>query len=646
MIMDTWFPVHTGEQVYTAKLAQALADEHGYEVDIYTRSLAGKLTTEQREVEESEAIRVKRFGWASHPWNLFMQAWFVLATFFSLLMAGSRYKLYHAHTATSAFTMKMASWFTRVPTLVTVHGNQVFDPSWTLRKLIHRIMFLETKYTQEISTSEVFLKARNVNDPVLVVPYGVDTKPFDAVQAQKHPEKFNALYVGRLDLAKGLDVLLKATQKVIESNGFIQSQRDFQLHLAGTGPDRKMLEDLADQLGIAKYVRFHGLVQGEALVELYKSSDLFVLPSRSEALPFAVLEASAARLPILATQVGDLKKLVVENLNGHLVEPEDVGELAFYLEQFASNPALERLGQGSYDLVTQEYTWEMTVEKMLKIYEQVVQNKTLKKMEEKDTLLHPIALLLALHKARGARKGTRSKVPLKFCTTIRLRQDAPNTLPHENHALVPFLERYSEFSAQWEMPSTFFIQKNLIEEFSEELHALQEGGHEIALELPKNQWLSTPVRKKALREAREQFESVGFSDVRFLRAPLDLEEEDLDLCHELGFDSLPVSEDPDIQIVWRWFAPFGRVVKMNLSTFMDLSEEELLKAVERLRAYQKNHKVAPFLIFEWDALEDSSGEAFTELSKKLALLKEHFPLEFMTLSDFFKSCTLPSQKDS
>lgn len=634
MVMDTWFPVHTGEQVYTAKLARALADEHGYEVDIFTRAISGHLSPEQKAFEISPAIRMKRFGWPSHPWNILMQSWFVLVTFFKLLLAGQRYKLYHAHTATSALTIKMASWFTRVPTLVTVHGNQIFDSHWTLRKVIHRIVFLETRYTQEISISESFLKAKNVNEPVLVVPYGVDLAPFDSVSSEKHPERFNVLYVGRLDIVKGLDVLLRATQKVIESNGFIHSQRDFQLHLAGNGPDRKMLEELADQLGISKYVRFHGLTQGATLIHLYKSCDLFVLPSRSEALPFSVLEACAARLPILATQVGDLKKLVVDTLNGHLAEPGDVNELAFYLEQFASNPALERMGQNSYDLVSQEYSWEGTVEKMLKIYEQVIQNRTLKQMGQNEKLLSPFRLPIALFRSRHVRKITHSKTPLQFCMTVRLARD--------NSLLEPFLERFTEFASQWEMPTTFFAPKDFAEQCAEELHALNEGGHEIAVDISKQEWLSMPIRKKALREARDLFEKNGLAPIRFMNAPLDLEEEDLELCHELGFDSLPVSEDPDLQIVWRWGIPFGRVVKMNLDTFVTFSNEKLLVAIERLRAYQKHNKISPFLIFEWDASIETRGEAFTELSKKLSFLKENFPLEFMTLSEFCKSCSIPS----
>lgn len=631
MLIDTWFPVHTGEQVYAAKLSEALSREYGYEVDVFTRAIQGKMTAEQKEVEKAEAIRVKRFGFASHPWNPLMQIWYVLRTFGALVWAGKKYKLYHAHTATTAFAMKAASWFTGVPTLLTVHANHVFDRTWTLRKIVHRVMFLETKYNQVLSIGEEFLKAQNVNENVMVIPYGVDVTPFDAVQVEKHPEQFNVLYVGRLDIAKGLDVLFRAAQKVIEGNGFIQSHKDFQLHLAGVGPDRVMLEDLAEKLGIKKYIRFHGLVQGDELIHMFKGADLFVLPSRLEALPFAVLEACAARLPILATNVGDLRKLVLEKLNGHLVEADDVEELAFYLEHFASNPSLERLGQGSYELVVQEYNWEAILDKLLRVYERVIQDRALRKMAQKEAYLNPWALPFALLRARVYRKTSTQRSGFKFCMTVDLE-------PGED--LAPFLERYSEFSAQWLMPTTFFLPSELFEHFEEEVMALHDSGHELGVKLRENEWLSDPVKKKALRDVRDTTAALGLNELRFFKSPLEPDEDDLDLAHELGFDALPVTEDPDPLIVWRYGLPFGKIVKMNVETVLRLSNKEWIEMLHRIRNYQKQNGVQPFLIFEWNSADFGDGESFTEVAKKLSHLKEEFGLEFMTLSEFCKSCSL------
>ncbi len=636
LLLDTWFPVHTGEQVYASRLARALVEEGGYHVDVFTRAIGGHLSPEERSVETLPGVKVRRLGWKSHPWNLIMHAWYMGRVFFSLLFAGQRYSIYHANSATTAIPMKMASWFTRVPTILTVHANHVLDRTWTLRKVVHRVMFLETRYTQEISISEQFLKAQNINDPVLVIPYGVDTDPFDALQETKHPEQFHALYVGRLDLAKGLDVLLKAVQKIVDSTGFIRSQRDFQLHLVGQGPDRAFLEGLTAQLGLEKYVRFHGLLGGEALIRRYLASDLFVLPSRAEALPFSVLEACAARLPILATQVGDLRNLVLENRNGHLVEPGDVEELAYYLEQFVGNPHLARLGEASYELVRQEYTWDSTVEKTLRVYDSLRQKQEHPSVSTSSEFISPLALPVALLRARAARRPYRGRKALRFCLTVNLNPMTLDTLPHEDAVLVPFLERFTEFCAQWSIPSTVFFQTELLEPFHEEILALQEGGHEVGLRLGSNDWSSLPVRKKALRTARETLNRLDIK-ARMVHLPADPKQEDLELLHSNGFEFLPVSEDPDPLIEWRKSLPVGRIVRMNIGTFLKDVPEAFLQRIHRLCAYQKHHGMDPFLIFEWDLEEEAGGEAFTELAKKFSFLKEHMDLEFMTLDQFCKS---------
>ncbi len=646
MLISTWFPVHTGQQVYTAKLAEALSKEYGYEVDILTRAIRGRTTLEQKELEKVPALHVKKFGFKSHPWNLFMQVGYMIWVFFRLLWKGKDYSIYHAQGATCAAAMKAASWFTRVPTLVTVHGNHVFEKAWTLKKIIHRVMFLETKYTQEVSIAENFLKAINVNERIAVVPYGVNTEPFDAASVARSPEQFNVLYVGRIDTQKGIDNLLRATKKVIESNGFIQSHKDFMLHLVGDGPDRKGLERMAEKLGLTKFVRFYGYVMGEDLVQMYKACDLFVLPSRTEAFPLSVLEACAAHLPILATNTGDLRNVVIENVNGHLVEPDDVDELAYYLEYFAGNPHLEKLGQGSYDLVVQEYSWDKTIQKMLRIYENMMTEKALKQMRTHDHFL-PWQIPGMFMAARGKNKTYKGKAPLCFCLTSNLVQaHVTDELPHENAEIPMFLERFTEFCAQLEVPSTIFIQSDLLEPFAEELKTLHEGGHELGVKILDQEWLTAPMRRSTLRDLRNRLDQLGLSDVRMLRVPLELSEQDLEIMHEAGFDSLPTSEDPYPHVEFHWGVPFGHILKMNLMSFIKWDDEELLEAVNRLRAYEKDNGVHPFLIFECDSteftsreeLEHASGENFTLLSKKLAFLGEHMDLEYHTLSEFMKSC--------
>jgi glycosyltransferase involved in cell wall biosynthesis len=622
LLIDTWFPAYSGEQIHVAKLAAALS-EKGYLVDILTCGADEGLKKEEKDLERMNGVTVKRLS----KWRGVYTVWLLGY----LLAFGRQYNLMHAHTTLSAIAMNMASWFTRVPTVVTVHASRVFETSWTLRKLLDRVVFLETKYSQEITVSEHFLKARNVNDHVLLIPNGMDTEPFDLVKIEKSPERFETLFVGRLVHEKGVDVLLRATKKLIESNEFIKSRKDFTLHLVGEGYERSDLEKMAEKLGISKYLRFHGKVTGEALVELYKGADLFVLPSRFEGLPLTLLEACAAKLPILATNVGDNRKLVLENVNGHLVQPDDEEELAYYLEYFALNPGLEQMGEASYDLVQQEYNWESSMQKILRVYDSLKQEKV------SDDLMpwQYLAMLLQNRKL----KPYRGRAPLKFCFTVNIEQAySASALPHEVEHVAPFIEHFSELSSSLEIPSTLYVQDDLFEPYLEELKAMQKSGHELAV----------LGEKKNLRGVKEGFKDLKLKGLRLFRPVEGFADGELKYVHELGFEYLPTSEDPLPRIGWRFVVPFGRRVVMNLKNVIKMSDEEFLDAVNRLRSYQRDNGVSPYLIFECSSWEFqsrdyaawASGENFTELSKKIAFLKEHMEIEFMGLSDFCKSCSL------
>ncbi len=638
LLIHDWFPFQSSEQIYVCELAKFLSQNQGYEVDILTgggglgvRKLTH--TREQQDFEKLPGIRVKRFPYFS-----------VLSTFFTLLFSWKKYKLMHAQGAKSSVPMKAASWFTRVPTVLTVHANHIFQKMWTIKKILHRVMFLETRYSQEISIAENFLKAKNVNESIAVIPYGIDPAPFEAVSAQKNPEVFKVLYVGYIHYLKGVDVLLRAAQKAIET-----SNRTIEVHIVGIGPDLSAFRKLTQKLKLQKYVKFHGQKTGEALIEMYKSADLFVMPSRSDALPMSLFEACAARLPILASNVGDMRKLVIENTNGHLVEPEDEEELAYYLGHFASNPHLENMGQASFDLVTQEYPLEAMLQKTLHVYDSLeVARESQKTSAPQKNLFMPWqlpALFLRQHRLLRPSKNRSALAPLKFCFTVNVSQPEGSSAAKEEVSAGSFFQLMTEFCQTHEIPATFFIQSDLFESNLEAVRGLTQGGHEVGVHVLPMEWNGLPTRKKTARTLRETFDhfalqGTGPQGVHMFRAPGEISLQDLEYLHESGFDFLPTSEDPLPRISWKLGLPFGQVQKMNLSTFLKLRDKELFVAIHRLHNSQKTHGIEPFLIFECDSTEFKSSEEFTALSKKLMFLKECFALRFMTLSDFCKSCSV------
>jgi starch synthase (maltosyl-transferring) len=180
-----------------------------------------------------------------------------------------------------------------------------------------------------------------------VIPNGVDVAPFDYAEAVARaslgvPEgAMLALYVGRLDPQKGLDVLLDAAEAILA--GAPEPDR-WHFALAGDGPERARLHARVGS-SAALSGRVHLLGQRGDVPGLLETADLLVLPSLWEGMPNAVLEAMAARRAVVATAVEGTEDLVVPGRTGWLVPPGDPAALAEALRDAASDPArLARFG--------------------------------------------------------------------------------------------------------------------------------------------------------------------------------------------------------------------------------------------------------------------------------------------------------------
>lgn len=146
-------------------------------------------------------------------------------------------------------------------------------------------------------------------EKIVVAPNAVDTEIFGAA-AHDRPDGDSCtfLYAGRLDPEKGLDVLLRAFERV-----------PGELVLVGSGTDEARLRKLASDR-----VRFTGPVGQDDLVPLYAEADVFVLPSRSEPWGMVLNEAAAAGLPLVATDgVGAAHDLIENGVNGFRVPVGD-----------------------------------------------------------------------------------------------------------------------------------------------------------------------------------------------------------------------------------------------------------------------------------------------------------------------------------
>lgn len=144
------------------------------------------------------------------------------------------------------------------------------------------------------------------------------------------------VFVGELRDLKGVDVFLHALSEV-------RNKRPATAFIAGTGPDEKKFTALARKLELTQAVTFAGHVPARAA---FPRGQCLVVPSRAESLPYVVLEAAAARLPIIATHVGGIPE-IVEGTDVQLVPPDDVHALSAQMLSFVAKPGVfaERAGE-------------------------------------------------------------------------------------------------------------------------------------------------------------------------------------------------------------------------------------------------------------------------------------------------------------
>jgi len=192
-------------------------------------------------------------------------------------------------------------------------------------------------------------------------------RPGEASPAGDVGEPPPLLFVGRLRIRKGVEVLLEALRRMTDSATVAT------VWIAGDGEHRAALERRATALGLgADRVRFLGRVSARGVRELLGRAAALVVPSTYEGMPLVVLEAMEAARPVIASRVSGIPEVVVDGETGWLVPPEDPPALERALvEALADADERDRRGRAGRDRVRDRYRperaaeqWEAAVEKV------------------------------------------------------------------------------------------------------------------------------------------------------------------------------------------------------------------------------------------------------------------------------------------
>ncbi|MPZ48536.1 MAG: glycosyltransferase [Dehalococcoidia bacterium] len=213
--------------------------------------------------------------------------------------------------------------------------------------------------------------------PVTVVPYGVEMERFALTTARPARDEVVFGTASRLSPEKGIRYLIEAFALLRARYG-----DKVRLVIAGDttpapgGPDRRALEGLAEQLGVAGMVEFRGWVDHESLPAFLGELDVFVLPSIYEGFGVAALEASAMALPVVASNVHGIPDVVRDGATGLLVPPKDPQALADACARLVDDPALrQNLGSSGRAYTGEHYDWRQNAVQMERVYERVTSSK-------------------------------------------------------------------------------------------------------------------------------------------------------------------------------------------------------------------------------------------------------------------------------
>ena len=186
----------------------------------------------------------------------------------------------------------------------------------------------------------------------------------------------NLLFVGRLVPYKGADILIEAISRLVPS-----LQKRILLTIVGDGSERKSLEHQAEKLHLREIIDFTGWVEQRETAKYYCNSDIFCFPSIREFGGAVVLEAMANGLPCIVVNNGGIGEYVTEE-TGFRINPDSrefvVKELTKAIEQLVQNRVLRHSMSLKAIQRAQKFLWSTKAEEIVKIYYQLIENRTQK----------------------------------------------------------------------------------------------------------------------------------------------------------------------------------------------------------------------------------------------------------------------------
>ena len=296
----------------------------------------------------------------------------------SALARGLQPDVVESHAVKSHFLLRQAGLNRLAPWVAFHHGytwpdlrarlyNQL--DRWSLRAPA-RVVTVSQPFRRELIRHGVPVARIDIVHNSIEAGWGTAAAPPARAELRARlgiaPVRKVILIVGRLSSEKGHLVLLRAFREIAAAG-----VKDAHLLIVGEGPERAAIETAIRHLGLSDRVTMTGQVP--TAEPYYGIADLAVLSSFSEGSPNALLEAMAARVPIVATAVGGIPEIVADRASALLVPPRDSAALCLAIREALANQALARdMAARAHQLILTRHTLEARAKRLAGIYSAVL----------------------------------------------------------------------------------------------------------------------------------------------------------------------------------------------------------------------------------------------------------------------------------
>lgn len=256
---------------------------------------------------------------------------------------------------------------------ISAHAKDIWTiPEWEIREKLADCDWLVTC----TKGGADYLKKLSAPGTVNLVYHGLDLSRFpsppkrDTQNDGSSPEKcMKFITVGRAVSKKGLDTLLSALASLPE-------ELHWKWDHVGGGPLMEDLKQQAIDVAIDGKCIFHGALPQVQVLDLYRVSDLFVLPSRidetgdRDGLPNVIVEAQSQSLAVVSTNISGIPELIVDGTNGILIEPDDVSALSSAMTKLSRDTGLrKKMGEAGQKRVSEHFSHIQTIGELVTLLE-------------------------------------------------------------------------------------------------------------------------------------------------------------------------------------------------------------------------------------------------------------------------------------